>query len=559
VVSRRAAQETGSMRRFRLGVAMAILLLLCGTALAAGPDAARPYVYQHRAVSTPVAAAQAAFDRGLTLVYAYQPEEAEQAFRQAARLDPDCAMAFWGVALALGANINVPPTAPHTATAARAIRHARRLVAGRGTAVERDFIEALAARYSSDEAPDFDALALAYRDRMRSLVARYPHDADAAALFAEAIMDVRPWRLWTPDGEPAPGTTELVSVIEAGLREHPRHLGLLHFYIHAVEASRDPGRALEGARRLAALPMEPAAAHLIHMPAHTFLRVGDWQAAVAANEHAVHHAIGFRRSKDPEVEGACSHCLHFLSYAYAMQGNFAGAKLAAERAAPLDGDANELIATLARFGEWQALLDLPAPQAKAPAEGGDPHLAQVYWHYGRGLAELASARPARAQQELDELRRERAALPPPPVFGEQPDVEHVVDQLEASEQATQAAIAERLLAARIALAAGQGEEGLRGLREAVALQDRAEYSEPPPWNTPLREALAWALFRNGQPAAAEATLRDCLARVPHDPRALAALVEVLRSTGRGAEAAVLEPEAKAAAAHADRPLRWDPL
>ncbi|MBS0375920.1 MAG: tetratricopeptide repeat protein [Proteobacteria bacterium] len=547
------------MRHQSLGVAVTVLVLAAGAAVAAERNAARPYVYEHRAVSTPVAAAQAAFDRGLTLVYAYQPEEAEQAFRQAARLDPDCAMAFWGVALALGANINVAPTAPHTATAARAIRHARRLAAGRGTAVERDFIEALAARYSTDESPDFDALALAYRDRMRTLVSRYPHDADAAALLAEAIMDVRPWRLWTADGEPAPGTAELVTVIEAGLREHPRHLGLLHYYIHAVEASRDPGRALDGARRLAALPMEPAAAHLIHMPAHTFLRVGDWQAAVAANEHAVHHAIGFRRSKDPEVEGACSHCLHFLSYAYAMQGNFAGAKLAAGRAAQLDGDANETIATLARFGEWQALLDLPAPAAPSAAEGADPHLAMVYWHYGRGLAELGSGRPALAQQELEQLRRERAALPPPPVFGDKPDVEHVVDKLEASEQATQAVLAERLLTARIALAAGQGEEGLRLLREAVELQDRAEYSEPPPWNTPLRETLARALFRSGQLAQAEAVLRDCLGRVPHDPRALAGLVEVLRASDRGAEAAALEPEAAAAAARADRPLRWDPF
>lgn len=547
------------MQRIWRGVAAAIVALLAGPAVASERSAARPYVYEHRGISTPVAAAQAAFDRGLTLVYAYQPEEAEQAFRQAARLDPDCAMAFWGVALALGANINVPPTAPHAATAARAIRHARRLVAARGTAVERDFIEALAARYSTDEAPDFDALALAYRDRMRALVARYPHDADAAALFAEAIMDVRPWRLWTPDGEPAPGTAELVAVIEAGLREHPRHLGLLHFYIHAVEASREPGRALDGARRLAALPMEPAASHLIHMPAHTFLRVGDWQAAVAANEHAVHHAIGFRRSKDPEIEGACSHCLHFLSYAYSMQGNFAGARLAAERAARLDGDANEVIATLARFGEWQAILDLPAPSAQTTAEGSDLHLARVFWHYGRGLAQLGSGRPALARQELDQLRTERAALPPPPVFGERPDVEHAVDKLEASEQATQAAIAERVLAARVALAAGQSDEGVRLLREAVELQDRAEYAEPPPWNTPLRETLAQALFRTGQGAAAEAVLRECLLRVPHDPRALAGLVEVLRASGRGAEAAALEPEAKAAAAHADRPLRWDPL
>lgn len=544
----------------RIGLAGTGLLLLASVAsIAAGRPAAEPYVYTHRMVSTPVAAAQAAFDRGLTLVYAYQPEEAEQAFRQAARLDPSCAMAFWGVALALGPNINVAPTAKHTADAAKAIRHARVLAAKRATPAERDYIEALAARYSADSDPDFDALALAYRDRMRELARRYPDDPDAAALFAEAIMDLHPWRLWTPAGAPVPGTPELVAVIEAGLKAHPEHLGLLHYYIHAVEASREPGRALAGARRLAALPVEPAAAHLVHMPAHTFLRVGDWQAAVDANEHAVHHAVGFRQSKDPDVEHACSHCLRFLAYAYGMQGNAAGARRAADAARGLDGEPWELIAALARFGEWQALLEIAEPATESPADGSDPHLVRALWHYGRGLAELGTGHADRAQAELDRLRAEAALMPPAPQFSDRPDVAHVLDKLEAAEEATMAALAERILAARLAGAAGRSADAVALLTEAVAIQDGAEYSEPPPWYYPVRETLAFVLYRSGATADAEAALRKCLALTPHDPRALLALRQVLDDTGRHADARSLDAEIAAAGLHADRPLVWDPF
>jgi len=536
-----------------------LLMLVSAASLATGRGPGEPYVYAHRGVSTPVTAAQAAFDRGLTLVYAYQPEEAEQAFRQAARLDPACAMAFWGVALALGPNINVAPTATHAAEAAKAIRHARTLAARRATPAERDYIEALAVRYSSAAEPDFDALALAYRDRMRELVERYPDDPDAAALFAEAIMDVHPWRLWTPAGEPVAGTAELVAVIETGLRAHPDHLGLLHYYIHAVEGSRTPGRALAGARRLAALPMEPAAAHLVHMPAHTFLRVGDWQAAVDANEHAVHHAVGFRRSKDPDVEHACSHCLQFLSYAYGMQGNAAGARRAAAAARELDGQPWELIAALARFGEWQELLEIAEPPAEPPADGSDPHLVRALWHYGRGLAELGTGHAERAQAELERLRSELALMPPARQFSDQPDVAHVLDNLYAALQATQAAIAERVLAARLAFAASRSADSVALLREAVAIQDGAEYSEPPPWYYPVRETLAWVLYRGGAAADAEAQLRECLTLTPHDPRALVGLRQVLDGAGRTSEARSLDAEIAAAARHADRPLRWDPF
>src|SRR5579864_222865 len=156
---------------------------------------------------------------------------------------------------------------------------------------------------------------------MRKVVARYPDAPDARALFAEALMDLHPWRLWQPDGTAGPDTPELVEDIETGLTQSPDHIGLLHFYIHATEASSDPGRALAAARRLASMPMEPAAAHLVHMPAHIYMRVGDWESAVQSNVHAIHDALEYKRSEDVHAQRACGHCVDFLSYAYMMQGD----------------------------------------------------------------------------------------------------------------------------------------------------------------------------------------------------------------------------------------------
>ncbi|HXQ63951.1 MAG TPA: hypothetical protein VN787_03790 [Steroidobacteraceae bacterium] len=522
--------------------------------------AAEPYTYAHHAVSTSITAAQAAFDRGLTLVYAYQAGEAEQSFRQAARLDPSLAMAWWGVALALGPDINTAPEGARTAEAAAAIARARLLAGHRATATERDYIEALAARYSAEAAPDFDALALGYRDRMRALARRYPNDPDAAALFAEAIMDLHPWRLWSSDGAPVEGTMELVSVLESGLKAHPDHIGLMHLYIHALEASHEPGRALAAARRLAATPVEPAAAHLVHMPAHIFLRVGDWQAAIEANEHAVHDAIDFRLSKDPGVQRACGHCLDFLTYAYAMQGNFGAARRAAEAAQAIEGDPAHLIAVLARFRRFEELLALPEPPADSKPDARDPHLVRVLWHYGRGLALLAHSDRDGAAAELVALRSEAALAPSAPVFpADRPDLAHVHDDIQTAISAAAVGIAEHLLAGRLALARGESDRAITEFKTAVDLQEHSQYTEPPVWLYPARETLAAALVKTGAMAEAELVLRECLQRTPHDPRALLGLEEVLTAVGRRAAAAGPAAEIAAAQTHADEPLSFESL
>jgi len=535
----------------------AAALGLLGGASVADPSPAS-YTVVHHPVSTRVAAAQAAFDRGLTLVYAYEEVEGRRAFREAARLDPTLAMAWWGVALAYGPDINAPPERDATRFAAQALARARKLAARGARSDERDYIEALAARYTRDQNPDFDALALAYRDRMRDLVAKYPSDPDAAALFAEAAMDLHPWRLWNADGTPADGTLELVNVIETALRSHPDHVGLMHFYIHAVEASPAPGRALAAARRLAALPFEPAAAHLVHMPAHTFLRVGDWDAAVHANTHAVHESLAFANRKSPVTGHACAHCLGFLAYAYSVEGNLAGAERAATELSDMGKGSGALIEVLARFGRASELLALPAPALPADATESDRHGLLALWHYGRGVAEVIAGDLLAARQELERLRAE--ALLVPPVHDlptDRPALIATYEYLDAAPDQMERELAIELLTARIARAAGDGAAALERLRTAVEIQDRAQYTEPPAWLYPVRETLAAALADAGRHEEAIRVLRECLARMPHDPRALVRLQAELVATGQVAEAAGLEAEVAAARARADRPLADD--
>jgi hypothetical protein len=513
---------------------------------------AAPYVYVHHEVSTPVPDAQAAFDRGLTLVYAYQPREAELAFRQAAKLDPGMAMAWWGIALALGPDINNDPDPASFPKAAAAIGHARELAVARGTGLEHEYIAALAPRYSAAPQPDFDALALAYRASAHALALRHADDPDAAALFAEAAMDVHPWQLWSATGEPAEGTPELVRVIEAGLALHPAHLGLMHYYIHAVEASATPGRALAAAHRLAAQRMEPAAAHLVHMPAHTFLRVGDWQSAIRANEHAVHEAIGFRQGEDPAVHQACAHCLDFLAYAYAMAGNAAGAQRAAQAFADLAGDPVNLIAVLARFHRDAALLAIPEPAADARlADERDLHVARAMWHYGRGIARLEVGDRLAANQELAALLAEQRLAPPIPLPQAEPGLAKVIERVGNAAEGAMLELARHVLAARLAAARGDRAAAMVELRAAVAVQDGGQYTEPPTWLYPVRESLAALLLAAGERREAEAVLRECLARVPQDARAQLALAALVKRSGNAAEAATLAAAAEAARANAD--------
>src|SRR4051812_18594419 len=237
----------------------------------------------HHAVSTTNAEAQKFFDQGFTLLYAFNHEAAVRSFKRAAELDPQMAMAHWGIALALGPNINLDVDPEREKAAYDAVQKALSLSAA-APANERAYINALSKRYSTDPQADLRKLAVDYKNAMGALVKQYPDDLDAATLYAESAMDLRPWQLWTHDGKPAEGTEEIIAILESVLRRNPNHIGAIHYYIHAVEASPNPERALA---YVAKLPAQiPAAGHLVHMPAHIYMRTGDYQAAALSNKKA---------------------------------------------------------------------------------------------------------------------------------------------------------------------------------------------------------------------------------------------------------------------------------
>jgi hypothetical protein len=469
-------------------------------------------------------------------------------------------MAWWGVALSYGANINNEPQLEATHKAAEALLHASELARAHATAEEQAYIAALTTRYSSVAQPDFDALALNYREAMRALMAANPDDPDAAALYAEALMDLHPWRLWGNDGAPAPGTEELVGMLEEHLARSPLHIGLMHFYIHAVEAGPHPERALAVAQRLGSLPMEPAAAHLVHMPAHIYLKVGDWPAAIAANEHSVHHALDYRHSAYPADQQACGHCLDFLRYAYGMVGNLAGARMAAEHVETLWEDPSERLSVLVLFGQWDEVLGVPEPTRVEQPHNSNVHLTHGFWHYARGMAFAATARPEQAEVELAALRSEAGQLParylvPAGALG----LEHTLDDLFRETDQETLALADAVLRARLAEARGQGAAAIAQWRAAVALQDHSAYSEPPLWYYPVRDSLGAALLRGGAARAAEAVFKEDLERTPNDPRAYFGLAAAYTALHQRTAATEAEAKFRSAWQLADRPLALSDL
>ena len=284
----------------------------------------------HHPVSTKTPQAQAFFDQGLRLIFAFNHDEAARSFQRAADLDPNLAMAYWGIAEAVGPNYNDPASEPRFKQAYEAIQKAVSL-SDKASPNERDYIQAFSHRYSSDSNADRRQLAVDYANAMRDLSRKYPDDLDAATLFAESLMNLHPWGLWKADGTPEENTEEIVSVLESVIRRDPNHMGAVHYYIHAVEASPNPDRALAGANRLASLA--PAAGHLVHMPAHVYIRTGYYDAAIKTNEQAA--AADRAYIKASGVQGIYpwmyySHNLHFIAISAGITGQYAEAKRAAD-------------------------------------------------------------------------------------------------------------------------------------------------------------------------------------------------------------------------------------
>jgi tetratricopeptide (TPR) repeat protein len=462
-------------------------------------------------------------------------------------------MVYWGVAEAVGPNYNDPADPDRYKQAHEAIEKAVELSAG-ASRNEQAYIKAMAKRFPADPNSDLKKAAEEYRDAMRQVVTEFPDDLDAATLFAEAGMNLHPWGLWHVDGTPESGTNEIVSALESVIKRDPNHLGAIHYYIHAVEASANPERALAAANRLAALA--PAAGHIVHMPSHVYIRTGDYEAAVKSNEQAA--AVDRAYIKANGMQGIYpvmyySHNLHFIAMSAAMNGNYAESKKNADLLManvaphikdmpPLEGFTTIPMAVEVRFHRWNEILKLPQPDAGMK-------MATVFWHFGRGMAFAGKGNVAEAEAEYKFVSDAEAATPPDAIF-QMPINNKTKDILK---------IAEDVLGAEIAMAKKDRERAISGLREAVAVQDRLKYNEPTDWFFPVRESLGAALLLNGNAGGAEKVFREDLERNPRNPRSLWGLHQVLMQQKRETDAGSVKRQFDASWKGGNQPLRLEDL
>jgi tetratricopeptide (TPR) repeat protein len=500
----------------------------------------------HRPITTSSALAQQYFDQGMRLLWAFNHDEATRSFAQAAQLDPACAACYWGVALAVGPNYNFPEMAEPRARVARAALHSAQQNAAHAAAVEQGLIGALAARYPSAQPlgpANLDPVLIGYAAAMRDLAARFPDDLDVQTLCAEAEMNVHAWKLWTAAGQPVAGTSDIEARLESVLRRDPGHPGANHYYIHVMEASPHPEKALAAAQRLTG--MMPAAGHLEHMPAHIMQRVGRYEEAAAANRSGIAaDQKYFALTAPPDYYAMYfAHNYAFLAFSAAMEGRKAETLAAVQSVAatvPLDmalamGDSGwaltQQYAALVRFGLWDEAIALAAP---AP---GAPGLTAGYL-YGRGVALAARGRIGEAQAMLAQLRELGAAIPPAAQAG----FNTLHDILE---------VAEPVVAARIAATRLDNATAVALLEQAVAAQDRLAYNEPADWFFPVRHLLGAQLLIAGRAAQAEGVYREDLRRNPANGWALYGLAASLRAQGRSRAAVKVLGELNAAWRYAD--------
>lgn len=493
-----------------------------------------------RKVTTTSPEAQRYFDQGLRFVYGFNHGAAIRSFQEAARLDPQCAMAHWGIALASGPHINFPAVPPPAATLAWQELGLAQAAAKDASPVEQALIAALAKRYAHPQPEDRGPLDQAYADAMRGVWKKFPQDADVGALFAEAMMDLRPWDQWTPAGAPQPGTEEILATLDAVLRFDLQHPFANHLYIHAVEASHHPERALAAADRL--LTLQPGLAHNVHMPSHIYIRVGRWQDAIDANLKAVAADQAYRQIAGPAkgfLPVYVAHNEHMLAYAAMMTGQsdlalrhihamVAGLpeEFMSEFASVAEAWLAMPLEVLVRFGRWDDVLAEPA---HPPSE----KFTHAFQFAARGIAFAAKGDTAAARRE-QALYLEAAKSVP-------------ADQLAAGNNTCLAvlAIVTPMLDGEILVREGQLEAGLARLRSAVQAEDQLRYDEPPNWLIPMRHSLGAALMAHRRYAEAEQVYRADLARVPGNGWSLFGLGEALmQQQNKAGEAAVVRAQFK---------------
>jgi tetratricopeptide (TPR) repeat protein len=501
-----------------------------------------------RPVNTSSPEAQRYFDQGLIFAFAFNHDEAIRSFTQAARLDPQCAMAWWGIALSSGPHINNAQMSPAQSQAAwDALQNALALQ-DQARPTDRALIQALAHRYAASPPENRRPLDEAYAAAMREVWLAHRDDADVGSLYAESLMDLRPWDLWTVTGQPQPGTQEIVSVLEEVLQQAPEHPGANHFYIHAIEASPDPGKALASADRLTRLV--PAAGHLVHMPAHIYARTGHWEKAAEANERAITADQQYRAISPHQAfyRIYMAHNHHFLAFASMMEGRSAEAIDAARdmiagippefvqsQAAQVDGFMPIAIEVLMRFGRWQEILNEPPPPEYLP-------ITTAMWRFARGVSYAALGQVRLATQEQAAFRLAVTDVPP----GAMLMVNPATDML---------AVADHMLAGEIAFRRGDIDTAVSDLRVAVELEDKLRYMEPPEWIQPVRHALGAILLSAGRAAEAEAVYREDLQRWPENGWSLYGLAAALRQRGAESEAAEVQRRFAQAWSRADYSLK----
>lgn len=522
-------------------------LLVAATALAGTDKLPAPLFddlgdHKHP-VTTQSKLAQRYFNQGLTLCFNFNHAEAIRSFTAVAELDPNCAMAWWGVAFAYGPNINMPMLEPAVPKAWDALQKALAL-RDKASEKERAYIDALAKRYVAEAVTNRAPLDLAFADAMRDAARKYPDDPDLQTLLAEALMDTSPWNYWQADLTPKPNAKEALEAIEGVLKRVKHHPGADHLYIHLTEAGPHPEKAERSADRLGRFA--PGAGHLVHMPSHTYVRIGRYRDATVANERAARADESYLaqcKQQGMYPGGYYPHNVHFLWFATDLEGRSADSIRAAKkvsayttdlRCGAIEGPRQRYLHLLAyaRFGKWDEILADRDPGAEYPYD-------RAMWHYARGLAFAAKGKAVEATQEQAKFveleKSEKVIAMDNPFF---PGTKIL-------------AIANQVLAGKIAWAQGKHIEAIRQLREGAKLQDAMPYMEPPFWYYPVQESVGAALLKVGKPAEAEAAFREVLKHFPASGRALFGIEASLRQQDRKAEAKKAQREFKKAWTRAD--------
>jgi tetratricopeptide (TPR) repeat protein len=504
-------------------------------------------------ISTQNSQAQRYFNQGLLLAYGFNHAEAARSFREAAWLDPNCALCYWGTALVLGPNINAGMEKEAVPQAWEALQTAIRLSQRATNPREKALIQALAKRYTSQPVEDRKPLDLAYVNAMRQVMRRYPADLDVATLFAEALMDTMPWDYWQPNGQPKSDAVEIFQTLEAVLKQNPNHPGANHFYIHAVEKEK-PELGLPAADRL--MTLFPNAGHLVHMPSHIYIRTGRYHDAVLSNQRGIKADDAYLAQTQAQGIYPLAykpHNHHFLWYAVLMTGQSQIALEAAAQTAKVDpkllGEgalAGALqhyssipLVTQVRFSRWDDILSAPAP--------AQPYQKGI-WHYGRGMAFLGKGQAGRAAQELNQLQAIAAkpALKDLKIWG-------------SNSTASILDVATQVLGGEMAAQAGRYERAIAHLKTAVNLEDKLVYTEPPDWYHPTRQVLAKILHQAGKAREAEQVYRADLKIYPENGWSLYGLAQSLQAQGKTAEAKSIQTRFQTAWKYADGPLTLEQL